>query len=366
MRLPGRYEDFAATSPQEIATILPQRSVFGLARAIRIGDVRAFTSSRWSIDKAAFVGSVLGIVTPVFGIVLIGWLAARAGVFGKGAIDGIVDFVFTIAIPLLLFRTLAKAGLPDDIPWDVLLAYYLGAYAVFALGLVVAGVVFRKGLAEQGAFAGSGCFSNLVLLGIPIVLAVFGEAASVPLFLVIGVHNTVLLPLLVLVLGLGQRRTGALLGGLRETLFDMVRNPLVIGLVSGVIYGRIGPPLPGPIDEIIRMLGGAGAPVALFALGGTLARYRISGYFGEAVVICALKLIVQPLVVWLLATRVFDLDPVWAGAITLLAAMPTGVNVFIFTSKYGASPATAGTTIILSTALGAGTVSALIWLFGQS
>jgi len=194
----------------------------------------------------------------------------------------------------------------------------------------------------------------------------FGEAASVPLFLVIGVHNAVLLPLLVIVLGLGQRRSGALLGGLRETLFDMVRNPLVIGLVGGVIYGRVGPPLPGPVDDIIRMLGGAGAPIALFALGGTLARYRVSGYFVEAAVICVLKLVVQPLVVWLLATRVFALEPVWAGAITLLSAMPTGVNVFIFTSKYGASPATAGTTIILSTALGAGTVSALIWLLEHS
>lgn len=339
----------------------------GLARPVRIGDVRAIAPShKDSIGRSCIVGSVLEIVTPVFGIVLIGWLTARAGVFGKGAIDGIVDFVFTIAIPLLLFRTLATAGLPDDIPWRVLLSYYLGTYAVFALGMAVAGIVLRKGLSEQGAFAGSGCFSNLVLLGIPIVLAVFGEAASVPLFLVIGVHNAVLLPLLVIVLGMGQNRAGALFGGLRETLLGLMRNPLVIGLVGGVVYGRVGPPLPGPIDEIIRMLGGAGAPVALFALGGTLARYRISGYFGEALIICALKLVVQPLVIWLLATRVFELDPVWAGAITLLAAMPTGVNVFIFTSKYGAGTATAGTTIVLSTALGAGTIAALIWLVGHA
>ena len=316
--------------------------------------------------RAGTLESVLEIVTPVFGIVLIGWIAARAGVFGKGAIDGIVDFVFTIAIPLLLFRTLATAGLPDDIPWSVLFSYYLGTYAVFAIGMLVAGTIFRKGLSEQGAFAGSGCFSNLVLLGIPIILAVFGEAASVPLFLVIGVHNAVLLPLLVIVLGMGQNRTGALLGGLRETLVDLMRNPLVIGLVGGVVYGRVGPPLPGPIDEMIRMLGTAGAPVALFALGGTLARYRISGYIGEALVISVLKLGVQPLVVWLLATRVFDLDPMWAWVVTLLAAMPTGVNVFIFTSKYGAGTATAGTTIVLSTALGAGTVSALIWLIEHS
>jgi predicted permease len=310
--------------------------------------------------------SVFEIVTPVFGIVLIGWVAARAGVFGKAAIDGISDFVFTIAIPLLLFRTLATAGLPDDIPWNVLLSYYLGVYAVFAVGMLIAAVFFRKGLSEQGAFAGSGCFPNTVLLGIPIILAVFGEAASIPLFLVIGVHNALLLPVLVIVLGMGQRRTGAMLGGLRETLVDLVRNPLVIGLVGGVVYGRIGPPLPGPVDDIIRMLGTAGAPVALFVLGGTLARYRISGYIGEASVISGLKLVVQPLVVWTLATRVFDLEPTWAWVITLLSAMPTGVNVFIFANRYGAGTATAGTTIVLSTALGAGTISGLIWLIEHS
>lgn len=310
--------------------------------------------------------SVFEIVTPVFGIVVIGWVAARAGVFGKAAIDGISDFVFTIAIPLLLFRTLATAGLPDDIPWNVLLSYYLGVYGVFAAGMLIAAVFFRKGLSEQGAFAGSACFPNTVLLGIPIILAVFGEAASIPLFLVIGVHNALLLPVLVIVLGMGQRRTGAMLGGLRETLLDLIRNPLVIGLVGGVVYGRVGPPLPGPVDDIIRMLGTAGAPVALFVLGGTLARYRISGHIVEASVISVLKLVVQPFVVWTLATHVFGLGTIWAWVITLLSAMPTGVNVFIFANRYGAGTATAGTTIVLSTALGAGTVSGLIWLIEHS
>ncbi len=307
---------------------------------------------------------MISIVLPVFGVVVIGWVTVRAGVFSDTAIDGISDFVFTVAIPLLLFRTLATAGLPEIIPWGVLFSYYLGAYVIFGLGMFLAAVVFAKPLSGQGAFAGSGCFSNTVLLGIPIILAVFGDEASAPLFLVIGVHNAILLPLLVVVLGMGQRRTGALLGGLRETIVDLIRNPLVIGLVGGLVYGRLAPPLPGPVDDILRMLGTAGAPVALFALGGTLARHRISGYVGEALVISILKLVLQPLVVWLLATRVFDLDPVWAAVVTLLAAMPTGVNVFIFANRYGAGTATAGTTIIMSTALGAGTVSALIWLIG--
>ncbi len=306
----------------------------------------------------------MAIVLPVFGVVIIGWGPVRAGVFGNTAIDGLSDFVFTVAIPVLLFRTLATAGLPADIPWGVLLSYYLGAYLIFGLGMFLAAVVFAKPFSAQGAFAGGGCFSNTVLLGIPIILAVFGDEASVPLFLVIGLHNVVLLPLLAIVLGLGQSRPGAMLGGLRETIVDLIRNPVTIGLVGGLIYGRLALPLPGPVDDILRMLGTAGAPVALFALGGTLARYRISGYIGEALVISILKLGLQPLVVWLLATRVFDLDPLWAAVVTLLSAMPTGVNVFIFANRYGAGIATAGTTIVLSTALGAGTISGLIWLIG--
>lgn len=307
---------------------------------------------------------MIAIVLPVFGIVVIGWVTVRAGLFSKTAIDGISDFVFTIAIPVLLFRTLATAGLPEIIPWGVLLSYYIGAYLIFGLGMFLAAVVFRKPLSGQGAFAGGGSLSNTVLLGIPIILAVFGDRASVPLFLVIGVHSAVLLPLLVIVLGMGQRRAGAMLGGLRETIVDLIGNPITIGLIGGLVYGWLAPPLPGPVDDILRMLGTAGAPVALFALGGTLARYRISGYIGEALVISTLKLGLQPLIVWLLATRVFDLDPVWASVVTLLAAMPTGVNVFIFANRYGAGTATAGTTIVMSTALGAGTVSGLIWLIG--
>ena len=309
--------------------------------------------------------NVVATILPVFGIVLIGFVVARAGVLGEAAIDGISVFVFNIAIPLLLFRTLATAGLPDDIPWSVLLSYYIGAYAVFFIGIAVAGLFFRKPLAEQGVFAGGASHSNTVLLGIPIVFAVLGEVASVPMFLVIGVHNAVLLPLVAVAIGIGQSRSGALLGSLKDTALDLVKNPLVIGLAGGVLYGRFAPPLPGPLDDLTRMLGGAGAPVALFVLGGTLARYRIGGYLGEALAGSVLKLVVMPFFVWFLATRAFGLPHDWAWTITLLAAMPTGVNVFIFANRYGAATGTAGTTVLVSTILGIPSLSLLIWIIGS-
>lgn len=308
--------------------------------------------------------NVVATILPVFGIVLIGFAVVRAGLFGEAAIDGVSQFVFNIAIPLLLFRTLARAGLPADIPWRVLLSYYIGAYLVFFAGMALARLAFGRNLAEQGVFGGGASHSNTVLLGIPIVLTVFGDSASVPLFLVIGVHNAVLLPLVAMVIGIGSSRGGALLTSLKDTGADFIRNPLVIGLVGGMLYGRLAPPLAGPVDEMLRLLGVAGAPVALFALGGTLARYRIGRHLGEALATSTLKLAVMPFVVWLLAARVFDLRADWIWVVVLLAAMPSGVNVFIFANRYGAATATAGTTVLVSSLLGLPSLSLLIWLMG--
>ena len=304
--------------------------------------------------------SVLETILPTFGIILIGWLTARLGLFRELAVDGVAQYVFGIAIPMMLFQSTARATIPTEFPLDLLLSYYLGALAAFAVGMLAAGSLFHNALAQQGVFGGASAHSNTVLLGIPVVLGVLGEDATVPLFVLIGVHGLIMVPLIVTVIGIGRRQGGTIAKVARETVGDLVHNPIVVALLAGALYGLYAPPLPMAAERVVSALAGTAGPCALFALGGVLARYRLAGELGEAAAVSAVKLIVHPLVVWALATYVFTVPPSWVWVAVLLAAMPTGINVFVLAHRYGVATGSIGIAVVLSTALALPTLAVLM------
>ena len=97
---------------------------------------------------------------------------------------------------------------------------------------------------------------------------------------------------------------------------------------------------------------GRGAvPCALFALGATMAGYRIAGDLKDSVAITALKLGLHPLLVWLLATEVFAVSPLHTAVATIVAALPVGVNVFILARAYDTYVRRSASAVLISTAL---------------
>lgn len=306
--------------------------------------------------------NVLDGIMPTFTIVLIGWLMAKLRLFRQIAVDGVAQYVFGVAVPLLLFRHTANATIPGDIPWGFLLSYYLGAFVAFAIGMLVAGAVFRNGLSHQGAFGGAASYSNTILLGVPVVLGVLGDDATIPLFMLIGVHGLVMVPLVVTVVGVGRRQGGTLASAARETAGELVHNPFIVALAAGALYALYAPPIPQPIDRVIATLAGTAGPCALFALGGVLAQYPVAGGLKEAFGASLVKLVIHPALVWVFATQVFDVRAAWVPVAVLLAAMPVGINIFVLAHRYGVASGGIGMSVVLSTALSLATLAGVIHL----
>jgi malonate transporter len=309
--------------------------------------------------------SVFDSILPVFGILVIGYLAARFGFMEDSAIDGLSKFVFNFAVPVLLFRKISQAGIPEPMPWHLPIAYYGGVIAIFVLAVFLGVMLFRRGTAEAVSYGAVACYGNTVLMGIPLVLATYGDRASLPLFIIIGIHTLILVP----VVSLGYAFAGGKGRGLGKAMgdiaADLVRNPILIGLLVGLIYGHFGPALPKAVDTTMRLLGESSMPAALFAVGGTLARYSIGGQVPHAFGLSLIKLVLLPLLVWFLADPMLGLPTLWTRVIVLLAALPRGVTPFLFATRYGAAKNTVTTTIILSTVLGLISVPVTIWLIGH-
>jgi hypothetical protein len=299
----------------------------------------------------------------VFGLMAFGYMATFTRVFDRAAANALASFVFYFAIPVMLFRTMATTTLPDEIAWGYLLSYFLGVAVVFGIGMTTARLAFGGSFERQAIIGFGGAFGNSVLLGIPLVLTSFGEQASLPLFLLLACHSTVLFTAITVIIEAGRGSRAELRAVPGKAIKGLVGNPILWGMAGGIGFGLLGLKLPGAIDRWATMITGAAVPCALFSVGASLRAYRIVGALRPALMIVVLKLIGQPLAVWLLAVMVFDVPPLWAKVVILIAALPVGVNVYVFATRYEAGQAESAAAILISSILSVVTLPIiLLWL----
>ena len=296
---------------------------------------------------------VLSVVLPIFGLMGMGYGARAIGYLSDRTGEGLSDFVFAIAIPALIFKTLTAAQLPGAQPWGYWFSYFGGVLVVWTLATVIARKFFAVSHVE-GVVAGfTAGQSNTVLVGIPLILEAFGPEGAVPLFLLIAIH----LPITVTTATLLAEGRGA--PG-RRIVRQLVTNPLLLAIVFSVLARELPFPLPAVVKTIVDMLGSAASPCALFAMGIALRRYGMGGQPALSVTLAALKLIVHPLIVLLLARFVFTVPYTWTGVAVMFAAMPCGVNAYLFAERYRTGVAISSGAIALSTAVCVATSA--IWL----
>jgi len=305
---------------------------------------------------------ILDIVVPVFGLVLLAYAAARLGYFPEGASRGLSLFVFNFAIPALLFRTMASTELPTPIDWGYLLSYFGASFAGWGAAMAVSALLFRRDLAAASIAGMTAGFSNAVQLGIPLVLTTFGEVASLPLFLLIACHSTLFMTAVTVLLETARGGHGRVSQIPVNIARGLATNPIVVAMVLGIVWNLAGLGIPGPVDAVLATLGEAALACALFASGARLAGYHIAGALPEAAAGVAFKLLVHPALVWLLARFVFDVEPLWRDVAVLVAALPVGVNVYLFADRYEAGTAPAATAMLISTLLSVGTVALVLQL----
>ena len=296
------------------------------------------------------------VVLPVFGLITLGYLARWTKLLRETTGEGLSDFVFVLAVPCLLFRTLAKADIPATQPWGYWIAYFTGLTIVWALAMLIASRLFaRKGpeLVVSGFAAGQ---SNTIFVGIPMILKAYGDAGAVPLGLLLAVHLPVTMTIATV---LAEGRSASMTMLVRR----LFTHPIIIGIILGVLARPVIAQIPAPVWTLIDLISDAAVPCALISLGISMRRYGLESGLGLPVALSVLKLGLHPLIVYLLATKVFDMPSHWSGVAVLFAACPCGINAYLFAERYRQGVADASSAITLSTLLSLVTTAAwLNWL----
>lgn len=307
-------------------------------------------------------------VLPVFLLIFAGWLIVATGYLQPKSGDALSDFVFKLAVPVLLFRTIAEADFHGAFPVRLWVAYFSSVAVIWTLAALVAVRIFGTDHRTAAVAGVSSAFANTIFIGLPLVDRVVGPEGLVALSILIAVHLPVMMIASSVVIERAEQRdTGRapsdLSGLFRSMLRNLRRNPLVYGIIGGGLYHLAGLPLAGVPKILVDQLSAIAGPAALISLGMAIRRYGFAGRGRLASAATMLKLFVMPGVVYVLAT-VFGLSPEWRAALVLVAAVPTGVNAWLISVQFRTGEALAASAITLTTALGVVSVTFWAWMVG--
>ena len=303
---------------------------------------------------------LLGIVAPVFVLILMGAVAARRSLIAPEAIRGMIDFVFFTAIPALLFASVAQA--PPLRLIDVAGSFLAGALILFAVALGLARILLGARLAGAAVFGLNSVYGNNVLLGIPIIDAAYGREGVACLLTVIAFQTSVVLPLATLLIEAGSGRGRGALAVLRAGLQGMLSNPVVVSILLAFAWRATGWAMPDPLHRFLALTGAAGPPLALFCLGATLPRPAGWSELREVALAAGIKLAAMPALVALLA-GLSGVRGLAFSVVVVASALPTGANAFLLARRFETMTETSAGTVVVSTALSVITLTLLLsWL----
>ncbi len=310
------------------------------------------------------MGAVLNIVLPVFSIMLVGYLAGRFKILGPASSEALNSFVYFVALPALFFISMARVEIADAFHVPFLIAFGGGLLGSFGLTLLVAVFVFPNRLAALGLHGLCAIFSNTGYLGIPLLLTAFGEAGKLP-----GIISTVITGVVVISIGLAIIEVD-LSHGARPVRIainvasGVLKSPLVLAAAAGLSVSALGWSVPPALATFSEILGAAASPCALFAIGLFMVGRSFTAGMGEVGWLVTIKLLVHPAITWWLAFEVMDMDPTWAAAAVIQAALPTGALVFVLAQKYDIYVQRSTAAIMVSTVFSVVTLSVLFVLLG--
>jgi malonate transporter len=294
--------------------------------------------------------STLSVVLPIFAVIFAGWLARRLELLGPAATSELNRYVVYLALPALLFDVIARAGGHEIWQPGFIAAFGLAAVICFALTVAVR-LRQGSGLADAAVDGLNGAYANTGYMGFPLALAAFGAGSQAPVLIATILTVCFVFALAIVLIEIGLQKEPNRLKLALRVAGTLARNPLIFSPALAAIIRLAGFGVPQPVEAFVKLLGESAAPCALVGLGLFLAEKRTSGESrtGVTAALTGVKLLLQPLLTWVLAAFVFHLAAFATHAAVLIAALPTGTGSFMLAEFYQREATTTSRVILIST-----------------
>ena len=304
---------------------------------------------------------VLRVTFPFFALVLCGYWAARRQMLPFEAIPGLNGFVLFFALPCMLFRFGANTPIAQLLDAS---AFFMYLFCALVMVAFVVAITLNKRFGWNDAAFGAlvGAFPNTGFMGVPLLVALLGNAAAGPAIVTIVIDMLITTSLCIALSrldGAGQQGVGQ---AAKNALLGVVKNPLPWAILLGTLFSAFQIELPGPVEKTVALLGDAASPVALFTIGAVLARSQKIAHheqhgpltWKDYVPVALIKLFLHPVLVLVVGLAAISMGaPIDAFALkvmVLVAALPSASNVAMLSERFGADNGRIARIILVSTA----------------
>ncbi len=300
----------------------------------------------------ALLPAALTITAPIFILISLGAWLCHIKFINDAFIHVSSKFIFNIGLPVILFTSTAAHDFKHLINLSNITVITITTLLVYFLSSLSAGKFIMekrdKGVFVQGAFRG-----NLIIVGLAFCANAYPEKgiaiATIPTAITIIMYNL----LSIYTLNNSLHNQGA---SLKKNLVDIIKNPLIIGIMAGLLANLLNFSTPEIIIQSNQYIAQMTLPLALIAIGGSLNFLQIKQNIKTAFVASVWKIVISPIVLVVLLFFI-PIDPTAAGVLFLLTASPTATASLIMVQSMRGNSDLAAKIIILSTLLSLFTVT---------
>jgi predicted permease len=313
---------------------------------------------------------VLNLALPFFGLIIIGFACGKIKQIPDTALGWMNFFIIYVSLPALFYLILSQTPLEQLAQVDFIVATTLSTFCAFAIAFII-GILVNKRRIDQSTIAGlAGSYGNIGYMGPGLALSTLGPTAAVPVALIFCFDTLLLFSVVPFMMAIASPEKKSVVSIALEVARRIGTNPLVIASALGITSAafHFHPPL--AIERLMQFLQNASAPCALFTLGVTVALRPLkkasnklsNKAYWEMPLLTAVKLVLHPILLFLLLSLLGPFDQLWINTAILMAALPPALNVFVFARQYDTWVEQASTAVLVGTVASVLTLTSVMWL----
>ena len=299
----------------------------------------------------------LNATVPIFLLMVLGFILNKLGWIDDVFASRMNKFVFLVPLPILLFEDLSTVDFSQV--WN--LKFVLFCFAVTLVSILIAALVsfLWRDKSIQGEFIQASYRSSAALLGIAFIQNIYGDAGMAPLMIIGSVPLYNIMAVVVLSFFKPERKKLDKEVWM-STLKGIITNPIILGIVSGLVWSALKLPMPSILEKTVSDIGATATPLGLMAMGASFDLKKAFGKAKPAAVASAIKLVLfaamfLPLAVWMGFCREELV------AILVMLSSATTVSCYVMARNMGHEGVLTSSVVMLTTLFSAFTLTG--WLY---
>ena len=309
------------------------------------------------------MNSLIYVISSVFGYVILGFVIKKFTNLSKKITSKFDYLSFNILLPLALITYFWQIEFPKINILLLLISFFGSGILVFIIGFQV-GKLFFKYKTDDNALLGlSACFGNSVALGIPLMHSLLEKSNVMPYMILVLFHGLVHFTYTTVIIESYRNRSLNLSKKILSTITGLFKNIVLVGIFIGIFLNYTKITQPNILINILNKISDFALPCVLLSLGISLAKFNLILSFKKSIIFTFLKNIIHPVIGFVIAKYVFNLEDLLVITITIASALPSGSQSYYFAYRYNTQKDLISSNIVLSTFLSFFTLSILIFFF---